>query len=78
MAVGKRNKSEELMNNCKSNNFCEGGITFGRVIPVSKWHVWCYEKWRFAPRLHQYPVDSDCIEQHYIHLSDDNSMTMAK
>lgn len=67
MAVEKCSESEEILNSVKSNIICEGRIFVGKIIPVSKWHVWCYEKWRFAPGLQQYPVDSEIHGQHFIY-----------
>lgn len=47
--------------NCRDLNVCEnsrdvsgyfvGGSVISRHIPVKNWTVWCYEKWRFAPKF---------------------------
>lgn len=66
MAVGKCFKSESILDCVQLDNICVGGGAFRRVIPVAKWHIWCYERWRFAPGLQHESVDNEPLGHFYL------------
>lgn len=59
MAREKCKEIESLMNKSEIHNNSVVKRNIHRIIPGTKWNVWCYEKWRFAPGLRRLQKDSE-------------------
>jgi hypothetical protein len=53
MACENSKKRSVCMKSFELNRNSGGESVNSRIIPDSKWTVWCYEKWKFAPKFGQ-------------------------